>query len=375
MLLVQTILVYVLLAAILAGACHLARVKKTMLPLYFVLVIYAVVMGVRYGVGFDYFGYCNFYADIQRGFDSLNVERMEVGFVLIARTLASLKCDTPVFLGVVALLQLLWVILAFKNEKRILQCILLVFILGGTVLQYANGLRQILAVGLWILAVRYAVERKVVQYYALVLIAFTMHKSAMLLFVMYPLLAARKEWVSNVKVQLVALVLALVLMRVNVVQMALSQMDALINFLGYSAYIDAKSKLIDQEVEFGMGFMCMLLTNVVVILHSNRMKKYFASWYITRLYDLYFIGLIVGYTFINSQLIGRVNYYFSYMDYLIIGATMCYGYYKDRKLYWTLIALTMIKFIGNMSKADVNTAMYVFNWQKEYFHYKTYLPF
>lgn len=375
MLLIQTVLVYVLLAALLVGACHVARVKKTMLPLYIALILYAVVIGLRYGVGFDYFAYCSAYEDIQNGVESFGVERLEVGFVWIARLLVLLKFDTPVFLGAVAFLQLLWVMLAFKKEKRVLQCILLVFILGGTVIQYANGLRQILAVGLWILAVRYAVERKVVQYYALVLIAFTMHKSAMLLLVMYPLLAARKEWVSNVRLQIVALVVALVLMGVNVVQTVLSQVDVLINILGYSDYIESESELLDREVEFGMGFLCILLTNVVVILNSNRMKKFFSSWYITKLYDLYFIGLIVGYAFINSQLIGRVNYYFSYMDYLIIGATMCYGYYKERKLYWTLIALTLIKFIGNMTKADVNTAMYVFNWQKEYFHYKTYLPF
>lgn len=373
MIYIQTILVYLSLTFVCVWLCRMARIKHNNIWLLLMLIIYSIVFGLRYGVGYDFFSYSALYEIVQTGWDNIAIDRLEIGFVKIMQIIAKFNCDSAVFFGIVAFLQLFFSILAFKDEKRLLQCIIFVFILGGTAISYANGLRHILAVGLWILSVKYAVERRYIIHYAILLLAFTMHKSALLLFVMYPVLNLRKEWFHNIKTQLIILVGALILMNVNIIQIVLSKIDKIIEFAGYIHYVERNSEDINMDVSLGIGFYCILITNIIIILFSNRIKEFFNDSYITKLYDLFFIGVILGYAFIDSLLIQRFNYYFTNISFIIIGVAMYYGLYKNRAIYWSMILLTFIKFIGIMYKAELNTALFVFNWQKEYFHYKFFI--
>lgn len=369
----QTIFVYLSLTFVCVWLCRQARIKDNNIWIYLMILIYSIVFGLRYGVGYDFFSYLNAYETLQKWWNNDIIDRFEIGFAAIMRLLTKLNCDSSVFFGVVAFLQLFFSILAFRHEKRLLQCIIFVFILGGTAITYANGLRQVLAVGLWIFSVRYIVERRPVIHYAILLIAFTMHKSAILLFVMYPLLNMRKEWFSNIKFQLIALAVSLILMRINIIQLFLSKFDRIITLTGYNNYIENQSEYLEGDVSLGIGFLCILLTNIIIILFSNRIKGFFNDDYIRKLYDLYFIGVILNYTFIDSMLIKRGNYYFSNISFIMIGIALCYGFYKNRALFWSLILLTFLSFVGIIYKAETNTALFVFNWQKEYFHYKNFI--
>lgn len=335
------------------------------------IAFYAFIFGLRYGVGSDYFNYVNAYDELVRT-GQVN-EEWEIGFLGFMKLLAPFN-SRFLFLGSAAFIQLFLVAQSLKEEKKLFPFLFFAFMFSCVWLGYSNLIRQIIAIGFWMLAVMYAVNEKynlrkrIILYYVMVAAAFLFHKSSIILIPLFPLIAFKSDWFKSVKLELILLACALVLMRINIVQDVIANMDQALNLLGYSQY-GRYEELLDNEVRLGAGFFISLLLVLIIILNSEKAKAYFNSKHFNIIYSLYFIGILLRYVFISSMLIGRLSQFFSGFGFIILGYFLWYSWERKRKvLSLSIIALIMLSFAAVIYRGADNCSLFVFNWQEQYYY-------
>ena len=365
--LTQTLIVYLSLALIFIFSCNKAKKYNNWKITLFPIIIYAIIMGVRYKVGIDYSAYLSMYLAYYGD------ERIEPGFQLLLSTLRDFNFHYSVFFGTVAFLQIYFIYRAIKQYPDLYSFLAFTFMFGCVWYDYANGLRQELAFCIFVFSLKFILEKKWLRHYLLIALAFTMHKSAIVLSILYPLFQLKKDWFTNVKIQLLLLVGALFLMQINVIQSAVQHLEGAITLLGYDNYLEGRSEeKITTDVELGIGFFVILCINIILIANSNKVKKYFNRTWLSYAYNLYFIGVLWQYIFITSQLFNRINYYLYGFQYIIAAFTLAYLWNTKRKLQFSLlVCLYLLLFTGYISSIETSSIGYIFYWQYDLHYLKS----
>ena len=365
--LTQTLIVYLSLAFIFIFFCNKAKKYKnwniTLIP----IIAYSIIMGVRYKVGVDYYAYLSMYLD-----PYFVTERIEPGFQFILSTLRDFDFHFSIFFGTIAFLQIYFIYRAIKQYPDLYNFLAFTFMFGCVWYDYANGLRQELAFCIFVFSLKFLYEKKWLWHYLLIALAFTMHKSAIVLAIIYPLFQLKKDWFTNIKIQLLLLVGALILMQINIVQSVVQQLENVIALLGYDNYLAGNSEeKITTNIELGIGFFVLLCIKIMLIANSNKVKEYFNRTWLPYAYNLYFIGVLWQYIFITSQLFNRINYYLYGFQYIVAAFTLAYFWNTKRKsLFWILIGLYLLLFTGYLSNIETSSIGYIFYWQYDLYSLK-----
>ena len=140
----------------------------------YAIIAYSIVFGIRYGVGVDFFSYLHNYNAYTTTTGHWGVSKQfEIGFGLITEIIADLKAHYTIYFGVIAFLQLYFTLLAFKKEYKLYPYLVFSFMVSCYWLTYSNGLRQIMAMSIWIWAIKFLAEKKPWQFCLSILLAFT----------------------------------------------------------------------------------------------------------------------------------------------------------------------------------------------------------
>ena len=200
----QTILVYLfLLLTMMAFVSKTFKIEGVALsnnifgiknsPLILAMLLFAVVFGMRYGVGVDHLGYLDDYKDILNSQHSGKI--MEPAFAFITNLFAAASLHYSFYFSFLAFLQIFFLFYTFKrNEERVLPFLVLTLILGGVYLSYMNGIRQQLAFCIFVFSLEFIFKRKPIKHYLLILLAFMFHSSALLLLPIYFLFQLKKKF-------------------------------------------------------------------------------------------------------------------------------------------------------------------------------------
>lgn len=122
--------------------------------------------------------------------------------------------------------------------------------------------------------------------------------------------------------------------------------------------------MVEKKVSKGIGFYGILITDLILVAYSNKVKKYFLyDSYYNRIYNLFFIGVLIRYAFLTSLLIQRVNYYFYFFRFIIAAYTLLYAKNHNKFIFIALVLLILLYFIGTLSSMEINTSLYKFFWQ------------
>lgn len=333
------------------------------------VMIYAVVFGCRYGVGVDFYAYEYIYNQTLLGFGG--IPNYEPGFMAIVRSLSGIGLHSAFFFAVIAFLQLILIFSSVKKDRYIYGYIVFTYMIGCIWLSFSNGLRQELAFCIFAFALAFADRKAWMNHYFLILMAISMHNSAYLLLVFYPILLYKKEWFTNIKLQLVLLILSYIVGESKILSQYLFLFEEILGldfFSGtYDGYLGYEDKLY-AEVSKGIGYYIILLVDVVLVANSTKIKNNLGNDYFTIIYNFFFIGVILKHAFIDSHMIQRVNYYF-YGFQFIVAAYALYYFYKNKSYtyLYLLLSLYMLTFVANMSKMESNTALFRFFWEKDIF--------
>lgn len=373
----QSLFVYPLLVLVMLYLAYVGRGKESWKYMVYACMVYAVVFGMRYGVGTDYLAYKEAYEVLAGQFGATdNVEKMEWGFRKMSQLMAVCGVHYTFYFGIIAFAQLLLTFWAFKDKYEGYPYLVFTFMVSCCMwLTYSNGLRQILVVSLWILAIRLAVDRKPWQFYITVVSGLLFHNSAVLLLPMYPLLRyTPRDWVRSVPVQLALLAVSLVVMKLAVVQSLFGRMDALLQLAGYEVYAQSsQAENVERTVTLGIGFVITFAIILLIIIYSRRMKEYFDSPLLEAYYNMFLVGVLMKYIFLSSNLFGRINYFFINTMFIVLAAMLQYAHRRDRRLFYVLIGLSFLSFFAVILKGSENTADFIFFFQDDLHYLKTHL--
>ena len=358
---IQTLLVYFFITVILYWGSKTAERRNEFMPVVIAVLAYSIFFGLRSGVGVDFWGYKEWFDFSAAGFGSY--KDMEPGFNMLINFCVECGLPFPVFLTIIAFCQLLLVYLSIKPYKPVYPMLALTFMLGCVWLTYANGLRQQLAFCVFAYSLQFISQKSWVKYYIGVLIACSFHTSAVLLVIFYPLFAFSQEWFKRIPIQLLLLSIALVLSSMSLVTDLIEPVEQLADVMGYGHYFDSEHSQFSHEVKIGIGFFINLFLVVFLIYNSNVVKKFYNHSFVNIIYDLFMIGVLWQYIFIDSMLFGRINYYMLGFQY-IWGAFSLFALSKMRRnQYYIILGLYLLVFIATLYRMNDNTALFMFYWQ------------
>lgn len=373
----ESLFVYPLLIILMLYLSYVGRAKESWKYMVYAFVAYALIFGMRYGVGVDYLSYKEAYEVMGSSFGpTADVEKMEWGFRFLSQIMALSGFHYAFYFGIIAFVQIWLTFLAFRDKPVLYPYLIFTFMVSCCMwLTYNNGLRQILVVGLWIWAVRLAVDRRPLAYYAVVTSGLLFHTSAALLLILYPAIRfLPRDWFRSVWLQLVLLAGSLVMMKINVVQSLFGRLDTLLQLSGYEIYAQGnQAENVDAEVSIGIGFVITLVVIVLMILYSKRMKDHFDSPLLSAYYNMFFIGVLLKYIFISSNLFGRINYFFINVMFIVLAALLHYAHREDRRLFYVLLCLSVLSFFAVVLKGSENTADFLFFFQDDLHYLKTHM--
>jgi hypothetical protein len=337
--------------------------------------LFTLVFGLRYGVGIDYNSYLEIY-EYSEGYsfsELLENERFEPGFLLLVYICHTLNAPVYVFFSIFAFLQILLIYLTFKNEDNILIYIYLTLICTGVcMLSFMNIMRQMVAFGIFLFSLKYICDNKLLKYWICCLLAIAFHKSAIILFPLY-FIWIRKKGILNIPlVEIVIMFLSLCSVYLASWQGLLHRFDNLTVLLGYEGYIDQADNMIEGGGR-GLGFYDIFefLVYSIIVLNSVKMKEYFQSKLFNIIYDLFFVGVCLGYLFSGSMLLDRIIVYFTHTQFIIIAYSLSYLYKTKKQTiaqfinYCILVLFIFMQYGRFTYYCEQNTGAYVSYFQTD----------
>src|SRR5690554_1485323 len=261
----------------------------------FPLLLFAIIFGMRYDVGVDHTGY------LQGYLNKIHVGKNEPLFFLFAEIGWKLNWHYVLYFGVIAFTQALFFFYAFKNERYIYPFLVFFLFTNGEWGFWMNGIRQAMAMCIWIFSIKYIEDKKLWKYLIWCVVATLIHKSAIVLIVFYPILRNGRDYFKSIPLQLILLGSAFILK--EVFSVVFSYIEPLINtytnILGsdiYSGYnMEVLMESFRESDGTGLVYLFRIILNVTIILYSKRLKLFYNSKRFNIIYFFFFIGLLTMY--------------------------------------------------------------------------------
>lgn len=318
-----------------------------------VMFILFVVTSVRYNNGIDYSSYEAIYNNIHSmpNFFDLEIEKyrlsdemlsnsiqtvyMEKGWVLLNKIVPSFKLLIAILSGL-----LIWsaykIISIYVNPRYFGFALFIMLFSQSYYLIAISGIRQFLAVSLGILSLKYINIRNFYKFAVCIFVAWTMHKSAIVLFPLY-LINYIESGIFSKKV-------LIFLFFIFIIYLVPTTLPHVIPFL-YNAFPVFQSELMAfslySSVEswgFKPFYILFLFSNLYFLLSTvNKV-----SIECKNVYVLAFIFLIVSGLSLYMSVLQRVTYYF--IPFFMVACANCVTY-LNKNMGVLLILLNVVYFL------------------------------
>lgn len=266
------------------------------------LSIIILIAGFREGIGTDFYSYKEIFQDFVD--NGLNL-RLELGFSVISYLIAVTTKSSVLFFLVMAALVYIPIFFAFDRHSHYIELTLVLFIVFGFYTNSFNIMRQWIAVAIGLIGMRYVIDKKLIKFTLVVLIALSFHKTAIILFPFYFIL--RMKGRDTVRI---VIILSTVLCAIFFVPIATFLSKIAIDIFGenkYTKYLNP-STLIDESGSW-LSFPLICLGVYAVYLYQKRKGIVFS-----RSMEVIINYIIIGFFFIGlgqlNSLAGRLSSYF-----------------------------------------------------------------
>lgn len=388
----QSILVYTLIILVMLLFANIAKRKAVYqtgqygelvqkrsfwsFEIVFMLLFFALMFGMRYDVGTDHLGYLFSYIEGSVG-ENL---RMEPLFRWISKICYDLNIHPIIYFAIWAFIQITFFLLAFKNERYLFPLLITFLFFNLSFTFWMNGIRQALAMCIWLYSITFIVEKKFWHYIIWGIIAFLFHRSALILFVFYPLLRNGKDYFKSIPLQLILFVSVFIIK--NVFEVFILQLEPIIEqfqtILGgednlYAAYtMDNMLEDLNNEVEgTGLAYMFRILVWVIIILYSRKLKSYYNSKKFNIIYFFFFFSLLSFYIFPNGIVALRRPFSYFPVFQTIMLAYFVYYLFRSNSFrfnrllaYALIIAFIGVFYLNMLGATERSSILFQFYFQK-----------
>lgn len=340
----------------------------------FSLLIFALISGIRWQVGVDHLSYLSDYETLIRGHE-LRAGRWEPGFYFISKLFANLNIHFVFYFAFWAFLQLFFIFYAHKNERYLLPFLGLVILLGPHYFSWMNGIRQMLAATIFVFSIQYIKDRKLIAYIITILLAATIHKSAILLLIFY--FIPQRDFFKNRYINIGLVIATLIIGLTPTFMNAISSFENILAFIGYDRYAERFDIMLTYEREMNLGprRLSILFLNILNIWYAPKLKKVFKNTNYLIYFNFSFIGILLYNLFANtSHIFLRPVSYFTI--FLALTTSYLLYYLKPQKKYPIsigflivlvfAISYTYLSVIADFGKGDMDWSNFKFFWNYAY---------
>jgi hypothetical protein len=291
--------------------------------IYLFMLMYALVIGLRYNVGRDYEGYTRWFKELSRS-GHFPVDN-DFGFIWLNQLLVELGFESYYLFIVFAFLQILFLLLFLKSIPFLRSWYFFLFFTSLIFFVSMNVMRQTLSFLIFMYCLQLFYQKKFLKTFLLGLFAFSMHKTVILPFVLLPFL--KFEWFKNVKAQIIILLLSVFILP-RFFNIVLEYFTPLINLMGYDYYLENLDlmKEITEENKRGDGLSIFLFffMDLLIIIFYEKLKEKFNSYNFIPFYNLFFVGLVLSRIFAENFILARIADYFIFFRVVILAFLMFY---------------------------------------------------
>lgn len=303
-------------------------IKPNKILVFGVLMSLVLVSGLRANIG-DTGAYKHIY--IINNFTWKYVEsQKDIGFGILQMILKKYTSDPQILLFTTALLTNVLIIFVFYKYSRFLELSLFVFITNGFFITSMNGIRQCLAAAIVFAATKYLLNGSWKRYMLVVLLASTIHETALILMPIY-FIARRRAWT---KVTFSFIILAVFIV------IGFSQFSEILfaaikdtQYGGYKDFAEGGANVIRVAVE-GAPLL-------IAFLGREKLRSIFPkSDYIV---NMALIGLIFMIISTQNWIFARFSIYFSLYQFILISwIVKLFNSKYQRLIYYAILIFYLV---------------------------------
>lgn len=301
----------------------LSKGKICRWEIFFTVIVFALLFGMRYDVGEDHLRYLESYLQPYIYKDS----GVEPIFKFIGDTFKFLNIHPIFYFAFFAGVQIFCLLYFLKDDKRLYPWVVLVLIMGQFFLSWMNGIRQDMAACIFLCATTCIIKRKFLGYLVFLIICIGFHYSAIILFPLYFLFYKEdKSYVGGLTLQILALSIASVvaIMKIDLLPYLGDTLEMFTNIVGYQEYSENVLMRYTELTRTGLSMYLSILIDFIIVVNYSKLKQYFSGSKFNVVYNLYFWGSVFQILFINNLVLARPFRYFRNFKMIIIAYLLCY---------------------------------------------------
>ena len=330
------------------------------------LLFFSLIFGMRFDVGADHIGYL--YGYLEKRY----VGKGEPLFSLLSDIGWGINLHYVLYFAIIAFIQVFFFFYAFKDERYLFPFIVFFLFTNGDWLFWMNGIRQALAMCIWLFSIKYIYEKNILKYIIWCTVAILFHRSAIMLIIFYPFLRIGRDYFKSIPFQLILFALAFVFnKKFSVVIINFEPLiNSYLSILGSDTYgsydLEGLMSRFKETNGTRIAYYFKILLNATIILYSGALKKYYNNRLFNIYYFFFFIGLITFYMFpVGALTFTRPFRYFhvfqtvmySYFLYYLY-KTKLYSFHKGTFhaiMYYSLISIFLGIFYLSLFSANENS--------------------
>lgn len=305
-------------------------VNNSKVGFYVFVLSYALIIGLRFDVGIDYSNYSDWYETLVNTGHFPIEKNNDFGYVWLNHLLFFLNSHVSILFITLALLQILFFAFAIQKIHFLRTWILFFFFTCLIFFFSMNIMRQMLAFFIFFYALNMYFERKITRCFILFVLAFSFHKTVLVLFVLLPLI--KFDWYKKRILQL-GLFVASIFVLPLFFDLIIVAITPLVDMLGYNYYIEAidiiNEATLENKTGSGLGLYLFYLVDLLIIIFSNKLKTFYSRYNYTAYFNLYFTGIILNVIFSNNFILARITEYFVNFRMIVL-AFLCFYLWKHK---------------------------------------------
>ncbi|XNS81287.1 EpsG family protein [Vibrio cyclitrophicus] len=283
---------------------------KCKLNVIFICFITFVICATRdVNLGSDYKTYVAMYQyvdDSQKIPDYLSSRGLLFGYSILISSFLNIPYN--IYFGFVGALIIFLFIksnLFYSSDNRFISLTIVFFVFDGFFLWSQSGLRQAIAVGIFLYSVRYIISGEFYKYIFFMIIGMGFHSASILLIPAYFIRRFRFNKLFILILFLLALSGIVEIILVSVIPSIIDIIFSKLTFFsGYLQYADIERIGNSEEVKgTGLAFLFRLIVNLILLYFSGYLIKLMPKLEIV--FSLYFFGVIITLAFPYSEIIVR----------------------------------------------------------------------
>lgn len=312
----------------------------------FPICVFTILIGLRYNVGGDYWGYTTYF-ELQP-YLRPNEVPYELGFYALIEVLHFFNLNSQSLFFITALIQSFLLIKIINLLKRESTFVILFYFVLLSFIESLNTIRQSIALLAVIIAVVDFKDKKHVSGFVYACVAISFHTSALIAIPILIFLSFFKLARFNKTISL--MIITSLVLKKKIVEVLFSMLPGTNDGAIYLNYLAAREDLqMGQTSGVGMALYLSILVDLYIVNSASRLLFSFDSK-AKYLFSSFAVGAVLSPVVVEANFItfSRALMYFYGLKFIVLGAIIHYGFLSKCRLEssgFVCFALTFVYFV------------------------------